>query len=253
VLYETTDAVNIGGVLRAMANTGFARLRLVNPAPYDTWDLIGVAHYTQHILEAAPNLPDLTSALDDMHLVVGLTGKHHRDQRNARRFADTLQLVADAAAGGESVALLFGREDTGLPNAALDRCHFITTIPTNPAHPSLNLAQAVLLTLYPLFQRAEGDQQTLRPARRSAPPATSALMDDLFADLERGLDAIEFLNMRPRESTLRSLRAILYRARLDQREASLLRAAAIEIRRFLHRRGVLPEVGPIGRGNLADD
>ena len=252
VLYETTDVVNIGGVIRAMANAGFERLRLVNPAPFERWDVIGVAHYTQHILDAAPVLADLQHALQDAHLVVGLTGKHHRDQRNARPFAEIVRLVADAAAAGETVILLFGREDTGLPNSALDRCHFVTTIPTNPAHPSLNLAQAVLLTLYPLFQLAQGDQQPLRPPRRTAPPASSALLDDLFADLERSLEAIEFQKMRPRESTLRSLRAILYRTRLDQREASLLRAFAIEIRRFLHRRGVLSDVGEIGRSTAVD-
>ena len=75
---------------------------------------------------------------------------------------------------------------------------------------------------------------------------TAGLLDDLFADLERALDAIDFLRPRSKVDTMRSLRVALYRARLDVREASLLRSAAIEIRRFLHRRGVLSEVGPIG-------
>src|SRR5918912_1396963 len=53
VLVETTDAVNVGGVIRAMANTGFLNLRLVNPVNFDPWHVVGIAHYTQHIVEAA--------------------------------------------------------------------------------------------------------------------------------------------------------------------------------------------------------
>jgi tRNA/rRNA methyltransferase/tRNA (cytidine32/uridine32-2'-O)-methyltransferase len=144
------------------------------------------------------------------------------------------------------VAVVFGREDWGLSNAMLDACHAVCTIPTNPDHPSLNLAQAALLVLYQVFQRAGGEAQEFRPPRRPAPAAASGLLEDLFADLERALAAIDFLRPRSRIGIMRTLRVVLYRARLDAREASLLRAIAIEIRRYLHRRGVLSEVGAIG-------
>jgi tRNA C32,U32 (ribose-2'-O)-methylase TrmJ len=128
----------------------------------------------------------------------------------------------------------------------LDACHAVTTIPTNPGYPSLNLAQAALLVLYQLFQRAGGEEQRYRPPRKVAAAASSALLEDLFADLERALDAIEFLHSRSRTSALRSLRVALYRARLDVREASLLRAVFIEVRKYLRRKGVIAEVGPVG-------
>jgi hypothetical protein len=38
----------------------------------------------------------------------------------------------------------------------------------------------------------------------------------------------------------------LFRAQLDAREAALIRAAMIEVRRFLRRKGVIAEVGPVG-------
>ncbi len=246
VLFEPTDAVNVGSVVRAMANTGFTRLRLVNPGPVDPWDVVGVAHYTQHIVNAATTYGTLEDALADAHLVLGLSGRHHRAKRNALPLAEAQSRVHERAARGEVVALLFGREDTGLPNEALDRCHAITTIPTNPAYPSLNLAQATLLTLYGLFQRAGGAEQPLRPPRRRAEPASEALLRDLFADLERALESIEFFKTRSRPSIMRSLRAALYRAELDTREASLLRAASIEVRRYLQRRGLLEDIGPVG-------
>jgi TrmH family RNA methyltransferase len=246
VLVEPTDPVNIGGVIRAMANTGFLALRLVNPVAFDARKIIGVAHYTQHIVEATAQFDSLPVAVADRHLVVGLTGRHQRVERNARPFQEVMQRVVEAAAAGQQVAIVLGREDYGLSNAALDACHTVTTIPTNPAYPSLNLAQATLLVLYQLFQRAGGEDQAYRPARHAAPAAPSDLLEALFADLERALDAIEFLKSRSRTTTLRSLRVALYRARLSVREASLLRAVVIEVRRFLHRKGVLAEIGPVG-------
>jgi TrmH family RNA methyltransferase len=246
VLVEPTDPVNIGGVVRVMANTGFLRLRLVRPVTFDPWHVIGVAHYTQHIVDAVTEYAEVADSVADRQLVIGLTGKHHRLGRNQLPFQVALEQLTQAAQAGEEVALVFGREDWGLSNAMLDACHYVTTIPTNPGYPSLNLAQAALLTLYQLFQRADGEAQVFRPPRKAAAAAASAQLEDLFADLERALDAIEFLKSRSRVTTLRALRVALYRARLDVREAGLLRAVLIEVRRFLHRQGVLAEVGPVG-------
>jgi TrmH family RNA methyltransferase len=246
VLVEPTDPVNIGGVIRAMANCGFLRLRLVRPVGFEPWHIVGVAHYTQHIIEATREFQTLPDALADLHFVVGLTGRHHRVARNATSLTGAIDEIVGLAMSGLEVGVVLGREDWGLSNEMLDACHAVTTIPTNPAYPSLNLAQATLLTLYQVFQRAGGEEQTYRPPRRSAPAASSALLEDLFADIGRALEAIEFPKGRSRTHTLRSLRVALYRAQLDVREASLMRAAAIEVRRFLRRKGVIGKVGPIG-------
>jgi TrmH family RNA methyltransferase len=252
VLVEPTDAVNIGGVIRAMANTGFLNLRLVRPVKFDPWHVVGVAHYTQHIIDATRQFPSLPQAVADRQLVVGLTGRHHRVARNALPFQEAVGRLEQAARAGQQVAIVLGREDRGLSNTMLDACHYVTTIPTNPGYPSLNLAQAALLVLYQLFQQARGHEQALRPPRRTAPPAPSNLLEDLFADLERALDAIEFLKLRSRTHTMRSLRVALFRARLDAREAGLLRAVAIEVRKYLRRKGVLSEIGPVGSARPAN-
>jgi TrmH family RNA methyltransferase len=244
--------VNIGGVIRVMANCGFLNLRLVRPVGFDPWHIVGVAHYTQHIVATTRQFDSLPDAVGDEHLVIGLTGRHHRAARNALPFQAAIDRLARSAQAGQHVAVVFGREDRGLSNDMLDACHAVTTIPTNPAYPSLNLAQATLLVLYQLLQRADGEQQAYRPPRKAAPPAAANLLEDLFADLERALEAIEFLKLRSRRHTMRSLRVALYRARLDVREASLMRAAAIEVRRFLRRKGIRPEVGPIGAPRTDD-
>lgn len=253
VLVEPTDPVNIGGVVRVMANTGFLGLRLVRPVGFDPWHVGGIAHYTQHIVEATSTHETVQQAVADRQLVLGLTGKHHRVERNALPFSSAMDRVVEAANAGQQVALVFGREDWGLSNQMLDACHFVTTIPTNPAYPSLNLAQAALLVLYQVFQRSGGESQTYRPPRKVAPVASSALLEDVMADVERGLDAIQFFHSRSRTSVMRSLRVALYRARLDVREAGLLRAVFIEIRHFLKRKGVIPEVGPVGYAQVDRD
>ncbi|HET6319332.1 MAG TPA: TrmH family RNA methyltransferase, partial [Chloroflexota bacterium] len=217
-----------------------------NPVTFDPWHVGGIAHYTQHIVDATQTFDSLRDGVADQQFVFGLTGRHHRAERNQLPLQEAIDRVAEAAQQGQRVAIAFGREDRGLSNPLLDLCHAVATIPTNPAYPSLNLHQAALLVLYQLFQRASGEVQTYRPPRKPAPNAPSALLEDLFADLERALDAIEFLHSRSRPHILRSLRVALYRARLDVREASLLRAITIEVRRFLKRKGVLHEVGPIG-------
>jgi TrmH family RNA methyltransferase len=248
VLVEPTDVVNIGGVIRAMGNTGFQHLRLVNPVEFTEWQVIGVAHYTQHIFHGIQRFESLPDAVAERQFVLGLTGRHHRVKRNQLPLTEAVSQLAEAAQAGQTVAVVLGREDWGLSNDMLDACHAVTTIPTNPAYPSLNLAQATLLFLFQVFERAGGQEQPFRQPHRPAPAANSRLLEHLFADLERALEAIDFLHARSRVHTMRSLRVALYRARLDVREASLLRAAAIEIRRFLHRRGLLSEIGDIGAG-----
>jgi TrmH family RNA methyltransferase len=252
VLVETTDAVNVGGVVRAMANTGFLHLRLVRPVAFDPWHVVGIAHYTQHILNATTQFQSVEAAVADRHYVVALSGRHHRVARNALPFEAAIDSIASAARTGQQVAIVFGREDHGLNNATLDVCHAVTTIPTNPGYPSLNLAQAALLVLFQLFQRSGGFEQAYRPAHRVALPAPASLLEDLFADLERALDAIEFLGHRSRVRTMRSLRVALFRARLDVREASLIRAALIEVRKYLRRKGVISAIGPVGYAQRSD-
>ena len=132
------------------------------------------------------------------------------------------------------VALLFGREDHGLPNDALDRAHLMVTIPTS-THASINLAQAVLVALYELHVAAGDATRPMGRHRRHAPAATAEQYELTFADAERSLEALDFFRTRNPEHVMRSLRSILFRAAPDAREIELLRAMTIEVRRTLDR------------------
>lgn len=237
VLWETQDLVNIAGTVRAMKNFGLRRLRLVSPAEWDPWRIEGIAHDTEEIVEGAELFASLPEALADCSFTVAMTARGRRAKRDLGRPRDTandlLSRAADLDAG--PVAIVFGREDQGLPNWALDLCHRSVTIPTNPDHSSLNLAQAVLVIAYELWMAAEGSRQPFKPPRRDAPPANVHILESLFEESEKALWSVDFFKSRQTESVMRTLRAIIHRADPDQREAGFLRAIAIEVRKFVER------------------
>lgn len=233
VLYEPLDPINIAATIRAMKNMGVCKLRLVRPVAYDPYRLIGVAHDTQEIIEGIEHFDDLETAIEDCVRVAGFTARRRAAKRSV---LDPPRAAADLLgfAGQGPVAILFGREDKGLPNEALDLAHTVVTIPTTK-HASLNLAQAVLLALYELHVVAADATRKLAPPRKAADAPTSAQFDMLFADAHRALAEIRFFKTRNDEHVMRSLRSILFRAAPDGREADLLRAMAIEVLRTIDR------------------
>ncbi|HYH78704.1 MAG TPA: TrmJ/YjtD family RNA methyltransferase [Longimicrobium sp.] len=252
VLWQTQDHVNIAGTVRAMKNFGLTRLRLVSPALWDPWRIEGIAHDTQDVVARTELFDTLDAAVADCSYVVGMTARARRAKRAVARpreiAPELLRRGAAATAEGTGpVALLFGREDKGLSNEALDLCHRTCIIPTNPTHASLNLAQAVLLMSYELWMAAAGQAQAFKPPRRDAPPPTVELLEVLFSDAERALWAIDFFKTRNTESVMRTLRELVRRADVDAREAGFLRAISLEIVKYLKRAGAyedrMPKVG----------
>jgi TrmH family RNA methyltransferase len=227
--------VNIAGTVRAMKNMGVRTLRLVRPVKYDPVRLEGIAHDTWDIIEAIERYDDFDAAVKDCVRLVGFTAR----RRKAKWSILDPKAAAEEALGYAStgrVALVFGREDSGLPNEILDRVHAAVNIPTTD-HASLNLAQAVLISLYELHLAAGDATRKLRGPRKEAPPPTADLFERYFTELQHSLDAVQFFKTRYPEHIMRSLRAITYRAAPDDRELSLLRAMALEVVRFLERTG----------------
>jgi TrmH family RNA methyltransferase len=234
VLHEPQELVNIAHVVRAMMNFGVQYLRLVAPREYDAYRIEGIAHRSGGVLSRVAVYDELDAALADVIHVVGFTARERTAKRNVRRPREGLAEALARSADGP-VALLFGREDKGLPNRALDRCHRVVTIPADPAYPSLNLAHAVVVALYELaLARGEGER-AFKPPRRRAGAATVEQLEQLFADAERALVAAGFFKSHREEPVLRTLREIAHRVPLDAREAKLLRAMAIEVARGEHR------------------
>jgi tRNA/rRNA methyltransferase/tRNA (cytidine32/uridine32-2'-O)-methyltransferase len=233
VLYEPQDPVNIAATIRAMKNMGCPNLFLVRSVAYDPWRLEGIAHDTGDIIERITNCDTIEEALAGCLRVAGFTARRRAAKRDLVTPREASTELLDFARTGP-VAILFGREDKGLPNDILDRAHLVVTIPTT-GHASLNLAQAVLLALYELHLAAADATRTLAPPRKDAPPATAEEYEQLFADAERALHAIDFFKTRFHEHIMRSVRTLFYRSAPDSRELALLRAIFIEVIRTIER------------------
>jgi TrmH family RNA methyltransferase len=240
VLNRTGDVVNIATALRAMMNMGLRRLRLVAPDEFSAYRVAGIAHGSEPLIQRIEFFDTLADALADVGTVVGTTAR--------RRTASYVwgyprerapELVARAADAARPIALVFGREDTGLLNDELDLCDLLLVVPTDPHHSSLNLAQAVLLICYELRQAHEAALRATplpRPKRLPRHGDTDwAEMQRMFDDWQSALGTIEFFKTRNPHMIMRSLRALLRRTRPNEREVKLLRAIAIEIRKYVAR------------------
>lgn len=260
VLDHPKDVVNIAGVLRVMMNFGLARLRLVRPDDFDAYRIEGIAHRSGPLIEAATFHDTLADALADATYVVGTSARARTAGRTYVRPREAAAEIArragapeaggdhPGAAGGDAregagdaaeptVALLFGREDRGLTNEALDLCHAVAIIPTAPEYPSLNLAQACLVLAYEIFLASAGEPEPLPRGRRSTRPPTQEELEETFAAIASGLGRIEFYKARRPEAVIRTLRTLITRAAPDMREARLLAAIGYEIGHYLDRVG----------------
>ncbi len=172
ILYQPQDVVNVGSVIRVMSNFGLSQLRLVEPAAWDDYRVEGIAHHTREIIDRVEHYPSLEEALADCGFVLGTTARKRGTRRERLTPREAAPVVLEAARKDTAsrTALLFGREDSGLPNEALENCHALLTIPTG-TNPSLNLAQAALIVAYEIWQAAQPEEETPEP-EASAPRLT---------------------------------------------------------------------------------
>jgi TrmH family RNA methyltransferase len=234
VLYETQDLVNIAGTIRAMTNMGIFRLRLVRPKEFSEYRILGIAHRAGPILDSLEIFDSLDEALADAVWVIGTTSNRRTANRNYGRPRELTREMIERSADGP-VVLLFGREDRGLDNDALDRCDRIGIIPTDARSVSLNLAQAALVFLWELAMHVGDNDTELPEGRRATRAATREELEQMFGALEDGLHRIEFFKARKPEAVLRTLRTILSRADLDARESRLLAGVGYEIGNWIDR------------------
>lgn len=235
VLNRTQDVVNIATSLRAMLNMGLTRLRLVRPDDFNAYRIAGIAHGSEPFIERIQFFDTLDDAVADAALVVGTTARRraatyvwHHPREAAPRL---LQLDATEE---RPVAIVFGREDTGLLNEELDRCDELLVVPTSAINSSLNLSQAVLLVGYELHLAALQATELPRP-KRNAAPATAMERHALFEQIDAALASIDFYKGKNPEAIMRTVRAMLRRAGVNAREAALLRAMGIEVQKTLGR------------------
>jgi len=219
VLHQTSHPGNIGAAARAMKTMGLADLWLVAPQHYPDPEATARASGATDVLDSARCSASLDEALAGCVLVIGTTA---RERHRSAPVLDPRTAVAQARTAAGPVALLFGPERIGLTNAALDRCHYLVRIPTNPAYGSLNLAAAVQVLAYE-WRMAE--QPALPSGGRppKIPPATADEMARFYGQLEQVLRQLDFFIDADNPTPLmRRLKRLFNRAALDREEYNIL-------------------------------
>jgi tRNA (cytidine32/uridine32-2'-O)-methyltransferase len=239
VLVEPSHPGNIGGAARAMKTMGVTQLWLVRPQRYPDPQAEWRAAGALDVLDAAVVVDTLDAALADCGLVVGTSTRQRRIPWPCAT-ARGLAAQIDAAAGARPAAVLFGREASGLSNEELQRCHLHLQIPANPAYPSLNLAMAVQVVCYELYQSAAAEfGGALESWDRE--PAPVASVEAFYVHLQGVLERVDFIDRDHPGQVMTRLRRLFARVRPEATEVAMLRGVLTEIERALP---AAPHTGP---------
>ena len=220
VLVDTSHPGNIGGTARAMNNMGLTDLALVNPTDPLGEQSKARATSSVAVLEGAGVHDSLDDAVADCRLVIGTSA---RDRSASWPYLEVDQAARKLMEESEQgkVALLFGRERTGLTNEELDRCHYLVSIPTVGEHSSLNIVCAVQVCAYELLRAAK-----VWRGKADRKPAEVASADEhrqFYEHLERTMREIEFIKTEDAAKLMRKLIQLYQHARLSKDEINILR------------------------------
>jgi TrmH family RNA methyltransferase len=224
VLVRAENPANIGQVARAMKNFGLTELSLVNCAAHQVQEAYTLGCHGKEILDQARLFGSLEEAVKEAVYVVGFTRRtgHHRGE--PRSFVDALPQVLEAAEQQE-VALVFGNERNGLSNEELRLCHEPVLLPANPDYPSLNLAHAVAIASFLLFQKSGGAEALVKkPERYYATQEELQDLMSLFRELLEGLDYKDEGEDDLLTRTSNHLRRLFQKAGLERREYYLFKS-----------------------------
>lgn len=221
VLVNTSHSGNIGSVARAMKTMGFSKLYLVDPACEVDSHASALAAGATDVLGDAVTVDKLEDAIADCSLVIGTSARSRTlswpmvDPRECAQ-----KLVTESNDG--PVALVFGRENSGLTNEELQLCNYHVCIPANPEYSSLNLAMAVQTLTYET-RMTFLDTQDAKPEEDDTKYPTSEQMALFYEHLESTLNDTGFIVKQHPGMVMTKLKRLFNRARPEDQELNILR------------------------------
>ncbi|MDH5517868.1 MAG: RNA methyltransferase [Gammaproteobacteria bacterium] len=236
VMVNTSHPGNIGAAARAMKNMSLQQLYLVDPLEFPSAEAASRATHAVDIINNAVVCPSLSSAIADCSLVIGTSAR----ERNLNWVIEkphqmALTALAQCQAVDAPVAIVFGRERTGLTNQELALCHRLVHIPTNPDCSSLNVAAAVQVIAYELFNTVQ-EYQTESFSTKPDGDDQAALagqIQTLHQHLQQVMSEVEFFGSNNPENVMRRLQIFLNRAQPSRRELNILHGILTAMQRKL--------------------
>jgi tRNA (cytidine32/uridine32-2'-O)-methyltransferase len=235
VLVNTSHPGNIGGVARAMKNMGLTQLYLVEPKDFPSDQAQWRAANAMDVLAGAKVVATLDEAILDCGLVVGTSARERRIPWPLFTPRECGQR-AIIEASEHPIAILFGREDRGLTNEELHKCHYHVHIPSNPDYSSLNLAAAVQVLTYELRMNClemQNSGQELHFNDWDMPPAKLDAVENYYTHLQETLESLGFIKPDNPRQTMTRLRRLYNRVRLDEMEVAIMRGMLTSIQNYM--------------------
>ncbi len=236
VLVEPSHPGNIGAAARAAKTMCIENLVLVNPAEFPSGQARARATGALDVLEHAVVCETLNEAIADCIFVVGSSARS-RGLQCPDITPDALGKKVWEEVEQGNVAIVFGRESSGLSNEELDQCHFLTTIPANWEFSSLNIASAVQVICYEIhkaYLNKINNNSLIDSASDSDKLATAKEVENLLEHMQQVLYEIEFFDPKQPKLLMRRLRQLYSRARLTQVETNILRGILSATQKYQH-------------------
>ena len=221
VMVGTTHPGNIGAAARAMHNMCIANLALVDPQCPVGQVAYSRASGANLVLDQRKTFADLPTAVADCSCVIATSARRRSlpwPELEPQEMAGKILQMDDAS----RVALVFGREHSGLTNDEMQLCNYMVCIPTNPEFSSLNVASAIQLLCYEIYR-----QQSIVPVARTPDmddlPATSGELEGYFDHLKKVLEQSGFLDPQQPGLIMQRLRRLYLRNEMTRNEINILR------------------------------
>ena len=212
VLVEPSGAFNVGSVARVMKNMGLSELALVNPVEFRNDEGFKGAVGAKDVLENAFVFDNLEESIKDTNLVIGTTRREGKGRRISYTVEEVSEHIFPVLEKGK-VAILFGREKSGLLNEETDLCNILIRIPASREFPSLNLSHAVAVVCYKIFTDA-----IVNEVPYIAEPVANAEIEGLLDYIQTVFTDIGFFSKGTPRYVIPLFRKIFGRALLDKEE-----------------------------------
>ncbi|MDP4496209.1 tRNA (cytosine(32)/uridine(32)-2'-O)-methyltransferase TrmJ [Vibrio cholerae] len=235
VLVGTTHSGNIGSAARAMKVMGLSQMVLVDPQCQVDVQAIALAAGASEIALNAQIYPTLEAAVADCGLVVGTSARSRTlewPMLEPRECGE--KLISEA--NQHSVAMVFGRERTGLTNDELQLCHYHVCVPANPEYSSLNLAMAVQLLSYEVRMAYLTLQQSLQSNTLQEEYPRHQELERFYVHLEQVIMQTEFISAQQPGQVMKKLRRMFTRARPEAQEINILRGILTSVQKSISRK-----------------
>ena len=240
VLVEPTHPGNIGAVARAMKTMGLENLVLVNPEQFPDVEATRRAAGAESVLQKATIVATLNEAINDCDMVFGTSVR----DREVSWSTITPRLAADKVVEHYglqqgNIAVLFGRERSGLKNEELDLCQYQIRIPANEEYSSLNLASAAQILAYEvrmaMLSVEEIDLVADEAVNERLALATTDDLQRYYQHLEQTLDQIDFIKSKPPTKLMRKITRLYNRAQVNIEEIQILRGILTAMQNVLEK------------------